>query len=177
MLVQTCEAEQRSALRSERASAEVGPTHGVHEVLGVGGDDENVAVGREVRLKPHDGLEIQVVRGLVEEKEMGADSEGLGEGDTHPPSSRHVLGGLGHHLGSETESVKDGTGLGLESRGVELLELLVLELEAKIVDDIGNRHLLDLLLDTGGLVAGGLDNVVEGGNVGRLDLSLDEVDL
>ena len=108
---------------------------------------------------------------------MRSDSQRLGEGDTHPPSSRHVLRRLGHHLRSESESVENGTGLHLERGGVELLELLVLELESEVVDDVRNGHLLDLLLDTGGLVSGRLYDVVEGGDVGGLDLSLDEVDL
>ena len=85
---------------------------------------------------------------------MRANGKGLGEGDTHPPSSGHVIGGLGHHLRSETETVKNGTGLGLERGGVELLELLVLELKSEIVDNVGDRHLLDLGLDAGSLVAG-----------------------
>lgn len=192
-------ADLRSAGRvsaSSSAGRERG-THGIHEILRVGGDDEDVVVGGKVRLEPDDSLQIweqadesvgsspqsqseqrtEMVGRLIEEKEMGADSESLGEGDTHPPSSRHVLGRLGHHLGSETETVQNGTGLGLEGRGVELLELLVLELESEVVHDVGNRHLLDLLLNAGGLVAGGLHDVVESGDVGRLDLSLDEVDL
>jgi hypothetical protein len=96
---------------------------------------------------------------------MGPNRERLGERDTHPPSSRHILRRLGHHLRSEAETVKDGTSLGLEGGRVELLELLVLELKSEIVDDVGNGHFLNLCLDTSGLVAGRLDDVVESGHV------------
>ena len=108
---------------------------------------------------------------------MGADRERLSKGDTHPPSSGHVLGRLGHHLGTETETVENRSSLGLERGRVEVLELLVLHLESNLVHNVRNRHLLDKSLDTGSLVTGRLDNVVECRHVRRLDLSLDEVDL
>ena len=39
--------------------------HAVHEVLRVGGDDEDVVVRREVGFKPHNGSQVQVVSGFV----------------------------------------------------------------------------------------------------------------
>ena len=87
---------------------------------------------------PDDSLEIEMVRRLVEE-EVGLDEERAGEGDTHPPTSRHVLGELLHHLLRETETVEDRAGLSLERAGVHLLELLVELVELDFIDIVGDR--------------------------------------
>lgn len=91
--------------------------------------------------------------------------------------TRHVLSSLLHHLGTETETVQDSTSLSLEGRGVQLLKLLVLQVECDFVDVIGDRHLLDLLLNASSLGLGGCDDVVDSGLIGRLDFTLNEVDL
>lgn len=106
---------------------------------------------------------------------MRLDEERPREGDAHAPTTGHVLGRLGHHRLPETETVEDGRRLGLEGRRVELFELLVLQLEADLVDVVGDRHLLDLAFEQGDLVAGGLDDVLDGSDVARLDLTLYEV--
>ncbi len=108
---------------------------------------------------------------------MRLDEKSLGEGDTHSPTTGHVLGRLLHHLGGETKTVQDHTGLGVESAGVELLELFVLHLEGDLVDDIGNGHLLDLLLKLGDLGLGGSNDVVDSVGVGRLSLTGNDVDV
>lgn len=107
---------------------------GVHEILGVGGDDEDVVVGGEVSFEPDDGAEIEMIGGLVEEEEMGLDEERAGEGDAHAPTTGHVFCGLFHHGGGEPETVEDAACLCLERVGVHLLELFVCSVEGELVN-------------------------------------------
>lgn len=86
--------------------------------LRVGGDDEDVVVGGEVCFEPDDGAEIEMVGRLVEEEEMGLDEQSTRERDTHPPTTRHVLRRLRHHLLREAETVEDRTGLRLRGGSV-----------------------------------------------------------
>jgi hypothetical protein len=108
---------------------------------------------------------------------MRLDEQCSSQSDSHSPTTRHILGRLGHHLLSETETHQDRTSLGLESSGVHLLELLVDGLESEIVNIVSGRHVLSESLESGDLLLGGSDNVVEGVDVGWLDSSSDKVDL
>jgi hypothetical protein len=140
-------------------------------------ENEDVVVGGKVGLEPHDRSEIQMRCRLVEEEKMRLDEESSCERDSHPPSSGHVLRGLGEHRGGESETVEDGSGLGLEHGRVELLNLLVDGVEGELVNVVGNRELLSELLETLDLLLGRSDTEVEGLDVGRLDGSSDNVDL
>ena len=71
----------------------------------INGEDENVVVLGQIGFQPAHGLEIQVIGRLVEDEEMRLDEESTGEGDTHAPSTGHVLGRLLHHLLREAETV------------------------------------------------------------------------
>ena len=42
--------------------------YGIHEILGVGGDDEYVIIGGKVGFKPNDSAEIQMIGRFIEEK-------------------------------------------------------------------------------------------------------------
>ena len=42
---------------------------------------QNMVIRAQVRLEPHDGTEVQVIGGLVEEEEVRLDEERAGEGD------------------------------------------------------------------------------------------------
>ena len=134
----------------------------VHEVLRVRGDHQDVVVHRQVRLQPHDSLEIQVVRWLVDQEEVRLDEQCTRERDTHPPTTGHVLRGAVHHLLRETETVENGAGLRLEGAGIELLELLVQLVEQHLVDVVCDGELLDALLELGDLFLCGGDDVVDG---------------
>lgn len=77
-------------------------------------DHENMVVSGQVRLQPDDSTQIQVIRGLIEEEKMGLDEQCSGKGDTHTPSSRHVLRGFLHHRLGESETMQDAARLCLE---------------------------------------------------------------
>jgi hypothetical protein len=127
------------------------------------GEDEDMVVGSQVGLEPDDGSQVQMTGRLVQEQEMRLDEQGSGESHSHPPTSGHVLGRFAQHGLGETQTGQDGSGLGLESVDVShLLELLVLGLEAQLVDLVRDGHVLDLLLQSLHLFLGRGDNVVDG---------------
>lgn len=136
-----------------------------------------MVVGGKVSLEPDDGSEIQMGGGLIEEEKMRLDEESSSESDSHPPSSRHILRGLGEHRSGESETVKNGSSLGLEHGRVELLNLLVDGIESELVDVVGNGELLSELLESLDLLLGGSDTEVEGLDIRRLDGSSNDVDL
>lgn len=122
-------------------------------------------------------MQLHTIGRLIEQEQVRLDEQSSGQGDSHSPSTRHVLRRLLHHLLVEAETGQDSTGLCLERAGVEILQLLVLELEADLVDIVGDGHLLDLLLDTCDLLSCTVDDEVDGSHFGRLSLALYEVDL
>lgn len=134
----------------------------VHEVLRVGCDDENVVVGGEVGLEPNNGTEIEVVGGFVQKEKVGLHKEGPSKGDTHAPATRHVLCGLPHHFLTEAEAVKDTSGFGLESAGIEFLKLFVGGVESEFIDVVSHGELFDTRLELSDLFLGGVDDEVDG---------------
>lgn len=108
---------------------------------------------------------------------MRLDEQSSGKRHTHPPSSGHVLGRFRHHGLGETQTAQDGSGLGLECRWVHLLELLVDCFESKVINVIGDCHVLGELLESSDLFFGGSDNVIQGVDVGRVGSTTDKVDL
>lgn len=139
--------------------------------------DEDVVIGGKVSLEPDDSSKVEMRSGLVEEKKMRLDEERPSKGDTHPPTSGHVLGRLGHHGLGETKTVENGSGLGLEHGRVELLNLLVDGVEGELVDVVGDRELLGELLEAVDLLLGGSDTVLEGGDIPGFDGTTDNVNL
>jgi hypothetical protein len=49
----------------------------------VADDEDRLRVRLEVGLQPEDSREIQVIRRLIEEEEVGTHEEGTGESDAH----------------------------------------------------------------------------------------------
>lgn len=151
--------------------------HRVHEILRMRGDDENMVVRRQVRLEPHHCAQIQVIRRLVEQEQVGLDEEGTGEGDTHTPSSGHVFRRLLHHLLGEPETVKKGAGLRFEGSRVHVLKLLVRRLEGQVVDVVSHGELLDTSLELRDLGFRGSNDEVDSVDVRGLCFARDEVDI
>jgi len=61
--------------------------HAVEEVTVVADHDERSRPGKQELLQPEQAVEVQVVGGLVHEKQIGLFEQQPGEGDTHPPTS------------------------------------------------------------------------------------------
>ena len=130
--------------------------HLVEEVAVVGDDDERPAVLDEERLEPPDRLEVEVVRGLVEQEHVGLAEEHLR--DEH---AELVAGGQGVHpvlvlLDGDAEAFEELGRLGLGHVAVffgdDALELA--EPEAHLVGDLAREeHVLLLHRVPEGLVA------------------------
>jgi len=136
-----------------------------------------VVVSGQVSLEPDNGSQIQVRSGLVEKQNVRLNEQGSGKSDTHTPTTRHVLGGLGHHCLGEPETAENRTGLGLEHGGVHFLEFFVNSLQGELIDVIGDGHFLGEFLETSDLLLGGGDNVVKSVDIGGFDGTTDKVDL
>mmetsp|Transcript_64945 Transcript_64945/g.170034 ORF Transcript_64945/g.170034 Transcript_64945/m.170034 type:complete len:395 (+) Transcript_64945:494-1678(+) len=127
--------------------------HRVEEVLGVRDDEEALAVGREVLLEPDAGLQVQVVRRLIQQQEGGGREERLGQGDAHAPASRHVLclPVHGHEVVGEAQPGEDLPRARLGAGGVELGEAVgdgvdALVARAALLHDLGRERLQALRL-------------------------------
>ncbi|TKW51055.1 hypothetical protein CTA1_9472 [Colletotrichum tanaceti] len=107
-----------------QAHVDHGGAHAVKEIHGVGDEDEGTVPLLEVLFQPHAGLEIQMGSGVVEQQQRRSDEQGLGESDTHSPSTGHVLGLLVNGDLVETQTRQDERGAGGKGRGVHLLHVL-----------------------------------------------------
>ena len=87
---------------------------GVHEGAVVAHEQHGTVVAREELLEPLDALEVQVVRGLVEQQQVRVAKQQLGQGDAHLPATGEVLGGLVEVLDGKPEAAQDGAGAAVE---------------------------------------------------------------
>ena len=87
---------------------------GIHERTVVAYEKNGTVIAGEELLEPLYALEIEVVRWLVQEQQVGMAEKELGEGDAHLPSAREILRGLVEILYGETETAKDGSSATLE---------------------------------------------------------------
>eukprot|EP01084_Bolivina_argentea_P113294 201950_1 len=122
----------------------------VHEILGVGHHEEDLLELGEVVLEPDDGLDVEMVGGLVEEQQRGVLEERLGEGNTHTPSSGEGAGGAALLLISESKTEKNLGRAHLGGGGVEGLKTLV-DLLHPVLGAVVAGNDLQLLLETVGL--------------------------
>jgi hypothetical protein len=94
----------------------------VQELAVVGDDQDGVGVLDEVGFQPERAFEVEVVRGLVEEEEVGLGEEDGGQGHAHPPAAREVGAGLARLLVGEAQALEDGGGARLAGPGVDVGE-------------------------------------------------------
>ena len=114
---------------------------------------------------------------FVEEEKVRLYEEGSRKGDTHPPSTTHVLRGLLHHCLRESETMEDTSGLGLERTRIHLLKLLVRCVQCQLIHILGNRKLLNISLESSYFLLGRSDDEVDGINIRWLCFSADEIDI
>ena len=118
----------------------------------MGDDDDGAVVRAQVVLEPAQGLQIQVVRRLVEKEERGTLQEEARQGGAHPPAPRELQEGPREVGVPEAEPAQDDPRLRLEPVAAERLEA-VLEvpvprgqrLVGRLVEPGG--HCLQLALD------------------------------
>lgn len=77
----------------------------VEEGAIVGDDDEGLLPGpAEVLLQPDDGVQVEMVRRLVQQQQRGLAEESACKSNTHPPASRELLCGLLLHFSRELKT-------------------------------------------------------------------------
>ena len=118
----------------------------------MGDHDDGAVVVAQIVLEPAEGLEIQVVRRLVEEEERGGLEEEARQRGAHPPAPRELHERPREVDVAEAEPGQDDPRLGLEPVAAERLEA-VLEIPVprgqrvvgRLVEPGGHR--LQLALD------------------------------
>mmetsp|Transcript_12834 Transcript_12834/g.51191 ORF Transcript_12834/g.51191 Transcript_12834/m.51191 type:complete len:547 (-) Transcript_12834:459-2099(-) len=153
----------------------------VEEGAVVGDDDEGLLPGpAEVLLEPNDGVEVEVVGGLVQQQEGGLAEEGAREGNAHPPAAGELLRRLLLHLGRELQTREDLGCPGGRLVGTDGGELGIDDGEAGgtlgllLVGELGLLHLeLVLLLEELKADFVGGEDAVDGRLVRAVSLLLD----
>ena len=100
----------------------------VEEVAVVRDEDVGVGVVVEIVFEPVAGFEVEVVGGLVEQKERGFLQEEFGERDAHLPAAGELFGLALPVFFGEAEAAEDGADLGVE--GVDVVDV-------ELVGDVG----------------------------------------
>ena len=90
--------------------------HAVDEVPVVADEEDRAPVGRQVLLQPADGVDVEVVGGLVEEQDVGVAQQQPGQQDPHAPAAGELPDRAAGVLGREAEPAEDALGLGLRGR-------------------------------------------------------------
>ena len=104
-------------------------------------DDGTLKVQQEV-LQPVDGVDVQVVGGLVQQQDVGITEQGLSQQHLHlQPGVQSLHGGL-VELGAHTQTLKDAGGVALGFPAAQLGKLL---LQLTGPDAVGLGHLLLLV--------------------------------
>lgn len=152
-------------------------TDGVHEILGMRREDEDMVVCGEIRLEPDDRSEIEMVSRLIKEEKMRLDEECASEGDTHTPPTTHVFRRTLHHFLAETKTMKNTTSLGFEGIGVQLLQLLVCGIKRELVYIVCHGEILNPFLELGNFVSGRSNDVIDSVDIRGLCFTTDEVDV
>ena len=87
----------------------------VHHGAVVGDEDDGAFVVVEVVLHEALGVDVEVVRGLVEEEDFGLGEEELGHGDAHLPAAGEFAAVAGEVGVFEAEASEDGLDFGLHA--------------------------------------------------------------
>ena len=82
--------------------------HAVEKVAVVRDEDDGAGVRREVLLEPVDGLDVEVVRRLVEQQDVGLPEEQARERDAHAPAAREGRERAPHLVLGEAQPGEDG---------------------------------------------------------------------
>ena len=116
-----------AVVQRDRAAGQLrdGGDHAIQEVTVVRDDDHAALVGGEKVLQPLQRLQVEMVRRLVEQQEIGAQEQQTGQGGAHAPPAR-VLGEWPvRAVRREAEPAQDDLGLGLEPVAAQRLEAVL----------------------------------------------------
>ena len=78
--------------------------HVVHKGAVVAHDDHRAVVAAQKAFEPLHALKVEVIGGLVEQKQVGFANKQLGERDAHLPAAREIAGMAGHVVFLEAQA-------------------------------------------------------------------------
>jgi hypothetical protein len=96
--------------------------HAVQEIPVVGNDDQGAGIALEPVLQPEDGVQVQVVGGLVQQQQVGGAHQGLGQVQAHAPAAGEAGHGTVHLVPGEAQAVEELLGAGAHRVGVGVME-------------------------------------------------------
>ena len=124
----------------------------VEKVTVVRDEDHRVRIGTEILLEPVACFEIEVIRRLVEEQQVGAAEQQLGQRDAHLPSAGERLARTIGVVRTEAEAAQDRS-------DAEVHVVAIRQAEAILQLRIARQHRLMLGLRHGGVAKAMLDVV------------------
>ena len=131
----------------------------VEEGAVVGHEDDCPGVCLEEGFEPGDGFDVEVVRRLVEEEDIGTREENLGKLDAHAPAAAEFAALAAEVFRAEAQSLEDDFGLFLHvafaAHGEELRALVDFVEELEVVRRVVVRAGGKLFAEAGSLVAEG----------------------
>ena len=133
----------------------------VEQIALVADDDHRRAVALEEILQPQGRFEIEMVRRLVEQQQVGLGEQQRGERDAHLPAARIAVERAALHLLVEAEADEDARGAGRRGIGVDRVQPLV-----DLADAVGIVAVLALVEQGGALGIGGEHGLERGGVAG-----------
>ena len=97
----------------------------VHELAVVRGHQQRAVVALEELLEPDQAFEIEMVRRLVEQHDVGAHEQDAGERHAHLPAARQRADVAVHHLLAEAQAAQHFARAALQRVAVEFLEAML----------------------------------------------------
>ena len=147
--------------------------HVVHKGTVVAYHDNRAVVAAQKALKPLHTFKVEVVGGLVEQKQVGFTNKQLGERDAHLPASREIAGMAGHVIFLEAQAEQHAAHLRFKAIPAECL--IALARTAARVKLLGSGifvqarlKLMEALLSLENFLLA-RDNLIENGAVFHLD--------
>ena len=97
----------------------------VQKVPVVGDYEQCSRIALKPVLQPHDRIQIQMVGGFIQKKEIRGTEKSLGQIEPHPPAAGEVLYGFLKIFHGESETQKQGSGSGVYGVGTGFLEFFL----------------------------------------------------
>ena len=141
--------------------------HGIEEVAVVRNEHQRALIALEPLLQPDDGVEIQVVGRFIQQQQIGAAEQRLGQVQAHTPATGEASDRRVELIAAKTQTVQQLGGTGANAVGTYGIELAV---------QLGHQQTVVIRLGPGELGFQGaellvaVDHVLQGGAVQRRGL-------
>ena len=136
----------------KRAQRQIGHArdHGIEEEPIVRYQNDRVRIRVQVLFEPVARLEVEMIRGLVEQQQVRLAEKQLGERDAHLPATRKGLGRTSEIGGLEPQPLQDRGGPELDAVTISQTEAILqiaVSMQHRIVLGLGNGRIAEALLE------------------------------